>query len=400
MTFQDPDAPLRYGFPTCRASAYRVFSFRHSLPKLIKRAYRLFVILLAIGGWPTIAATADPAKSPGGVPAVWFTPAEASPDFVELFVHPEAWPQARAKIGAFLFSPYNVETPKPGQPNSLADLTRVDAFRKLQAWGIETAIEAPGIKEWDCDGRKSVQITDHFIRNVVKAGGKVDILSLDEPLVSAQGHNKPICHASFEEAAQIMGHYQANLGSLSAVAAQRKIPALFEDEAYPSFSIGQLENWLRVAAAQGFRPTGFTLDIDLNAVAQSPESRARLVPDLREMQRFLKQARIAFGLILWSGHDPLRTDRAYYDDVMAWAQQVHQAIGRPDYMLFESWVTRCTVNGPCRPHQPACSAGDPPYCGRKSIPLNLPEANPDAYSHTRLINDALSIFEKNPGPPK
>jgi len=77
--------------------------------------------------------------------------------------------------------------------------------------------------------------------------------------------------------------------------------------------------------------------------------------------------------------------------------RVKGAIGKPDEYVFQSWVRRSGIacNGavPCnKSNKLGCTAADPAYCGSWSMPINLPENDPKIYSHTRLINDALSTF--------
>src|SRR5437667_6350502 len=138
---------------------------------------------------PTLAATDRQPQLPG----VWFAPAIFSPDYLNLFTESASWNHARGQVNAFLFSPEQVDGSVLGGPNALSALTRIDAFRKLKGWGIATAIGVPAVKEWDCTGRKAAAITKQIVANVVAAGGKVQILSLDEPLFAGRERNKPFC---------------------------------------------------------------------------------------------------------------------------------------------------------------------------------------------------------------
>ncbi len=58
---------------------------------------------------------------------------------------------------------------------------------------------------------------------------------------------------------------------------------------------------------------------------------------------------------------------------MEWTHTVNAAIGKPDHVIFQSWL------GP---------DGDHPH----EIPINLPEDDLSIYSHTRLILDGLAEF--------
>lgn len=122
--------------------------------------------------------------------------------------------------------------------------------------------------------------------------------------------------------------------------------------------------------------------------------------DLRDLKSFFQSEGIPFGIIFWSGHDPESTDASYYNHTMSWVKRVHAAIGKPEQSVFQSWVRRssinCTGNMSCSAKNNfMCSPADPPYCGRGSMPINLPDTDPKVFSHTRLINDALAVLSQH-----
>jgi hypothetical protein len=80
---------------------------------------------------------------------------------------------------------------------------------------------------------------------------------------------------------------------------------------------------------------------------------------------------------------------------------VHAAIGAPEQSIFQSWVprssTKCTAGVPCsEANKWRCTPADPPYCGKLSMPINLPENNPSVFSHTRLINTVTEMLHERP----
>ena len=154
-----------------------------------------------------------------------------------------------------------------------------------------------------------------------------------------------------------------------------------------------LIEWVKALEAHGFKPAFLHLDINVHYLDVHPE--IPLAADLRVLARFLHEAGLPFGVIFWSGYDPLNSDRAYYDHVMDLARRVKAAIGQPDQAVFQSWVARspiaCSRSEPVCAKQP-CSSADPPYCGEKSIPLNLPDDDPAAFTQTRLVRDVLALF--------
>ena len=106
-------------------------------------------------------------------------------DFLDLFRQPQLWSSARPKISVLKLGPQQVDGRRRATKNSFDELSTVGAFRMLRSWDIRLAIEAPAIKKWDCSGKRASRYTLEMIRNVEGAGGKVDLLSLDEPLSAA-----------------------------------------------------------------------------------------------------------------------------------------------------------------------------------------------------------------------
>ena len=125
---------------------------------------RTVVTTTFLSGWCALATPSLSAQ-------VWFSPDNDSPDYIELFRRPGQWAMARSKIAVFKFGPQQVDGRSRPSKNTLADLKGVDAFRKLRAWNMGIAIEAPAIKKWDCTGGKTLEYTQRMIDNVVAAGG-------------------------------------------------------------------------------------------------------------------------------------------------------------------------------------------------------------------------------------
>ena len=320
--------------------------------------------------------------------SVWFMPAGNSPDIDDLFSHPDSWARARRLTDGFVFSPGQIE----GNPSMLSGLIAVDAFRLPKAWGLSTILGVPALKEWDCAARQTPSVTVRLMKKIFAEGGRVQFLEMDEPLISALGINVPVCHLNINAAADEVAAYAKSVTMDPAVQASGSVPRIVDIEAYPAVSVGQIETWLTALESSGFKPAGLNIDPNIHYIDIHPDARSRLAKDLQELQRFLRKEGIPFGIIIWSGYDPLPTDEDYYLHAMAWARSIHEAIGRPDRVMFESWVKRCSLVGRCVGPKRACTSGDPIYCGTMSIPLNLPEEGAGAFTHTRLIIDATAVL--------
>jgi hypothetical protein len=116
--------------------------------------------------------------------SVWFLPAGYSPDIVELFTKPEEWKEARSRIDTSMFGPGQVQSASPKRDSPLNSLLAADAFRLPAKWGLKIALGVPALKEWDCEGRQTPAIAVEEMKTVYNAGGTVQFIDMDEPLIS------------------------------------------------------------------------------------------------------------------------------------------------------------------------------------------------------------------------
>jgi hypothetical protein len=322
--------------------------------------------------------------------AVWFCPDPDTPDLLEMFTRPALWRIARSRINVFKLGPQHFELKSILKRNSLQDLERVNAFATLRRWRIALASEEGAVKEWDCSGVQAARVTLTHINNVRTGHGNINLIAMDEPLVSGLGP----CKLSLAEVAENTHHYIDTVTSASTVDRSNAAPLIGDIEPYPSFPVESLTSWIDTLARTGVRLKFFHLDIDLNYLHVHREIDA--IKDLRYLQHFLIDKGIPFGIIVWSGHDPVDSDVAYYKDALELVRLIKVSVHLPNEIIFQSWVHRSPI-GCVSDHDVCgankCSAVDPPYCGESSVPINLPEGNPRIYSHTRLIIDSLGILE-------
>jgi hypothetical protein len=347
---------------------------------------RIGVIGFLLAGFVGLAAPAIAADRQ----SVWLSSDSSAPDMLDLFRHPELWARARERVGVFKFVPPHVDPRIAAGRNSYAGLKDSGAFALLRQWGIRVAVEEGAVKEWDCTGTKqAAPATIGHIANIAAAGAALQVVAMDEPLVSGRGP----CALSIDEIAARTAAYAGMVRASKEAQASAEPIEIGDIEPYPLPDAATVMSWVRALAAHGFKPAFLHLDINVHYLDVHPE--IRLSDDLRRLNGFFHEAGIPLGIIIWSGYDPLNADRAYYDHAMDLAGQVKAAIGMPDQLVFQSWVTRAPVA--CAQSEPAClrqgcSPDDPPYCGEKSVPLNLPDDDPAAFTQTRLVRAVLSLF--------
>jgi hypothetical protein len=292
---------------------------------------------------------------------VWFTPDVGSRDMLTLFTQPERWPRARGHLRIFKFYAGQILASSPQDcplcgDNRHPNFVQVDAYRSLQLQGIGTAIEVGAVKPARCTATVTAPLAVQAIDNVVAANGSVTYLAMDEPLASA-----PACGETAGDAAAQVGDFVRLVHDAHADVAVGDI------EPYPLFSVADIETWVDTAEARGAGLAFLHLDVDR---ADAARLKVDVGGDLVLLNAFCHQRALPFGVII-SGLDG-SSDRAYYDDALAWAGTVASAIGRPDHLIFQSWAV----------------APD----GSLTVPINLPENDPATFSHTRLILDGLQRF--------
>ncbi|HSB89990.1 MAG TPA: hypothetical protein VLD63_08210, partial [Anaerolineales bacterium] len=300
-----------------------------------------------------------------------------SRDFAELFAKPEQWSLARSRIDVFKFYTQNLLYYPCAicGDNNLGAFVPVQAFQKLTEWGIAIGIDVGAVKEWDCTGSQEFRVATTVVENVQSHGGTVTFLVMDEPFMGGQAAptgSQP-CGLTMEQTADVTARFM------------KQVKAAYPDvlvgntEPYPYFSVAELEEWIEALEGRGTPPSFFHLDVNM-VEGGTRLDRRRVVGDLQTLSRFFQDHGIPFGVIFTANANwDARSDRVYFDSTMDWIRLVNEAIGRPQQVVFNSWLGPTTDGVSNRP-------------GVHEVPINLPENDPSIYSHTRLILEGLDLF--------
>jgi hypothetical protein len=323
--------------------------------------------------------------------SVWFAPNNESPDLLDLFRKPELWARTRKLVNVFQLAGQQASGSRVFKTNNYADLTAVNAFQTLRAWHIPLALEMGALKEWDCTGQRAAAATVRLLDNVRKASGRVQYIAMDEPLVAT----RRVCNLSMDDAASRTADYINSVRAGDSAGSGDAPISVGDVEPYPFFKVPDLERWVDMVQQAKGKLDFFHLDINVNAIDVRRD--VDMTRDIKDLYAFTQSRQIPFGVIFWSGYNPLNSDKLYFEDTMKFVGRVHQAIGAPDQAIFESWITRspvsCSISSEACKRAP-CTAEDPDYCGGKSIPVNLPDDRPDIFSHTRLISQGVQLLAR------
>jgi hypothetical protein len=341
---------------------------------------------------------------------IWFGPNFGSVDVLDLFTSPEQWATARSHIQVFALAMTQVATGGwscIGLPhvncgeNHLQNLVDVDAFAKLELWGIDLALDsffAGPIASVDpivcASGEEVFNLTldgtANVINNVQANGGTVRYFAMDEPirrwypeyfyLVSGQTDPRPCLVESLDILADHVADY-----------------ILFMQDALPSLSIGQialypevgvatLMEWILALEERGVALPFLQIDVHGPRVAQyiSYGFDIDVERDLIELKSFLSEHNVALGVFVtdinWDAQvweEDEYDDAMYVSRTMEWVNQLRPLAQHIDQFLFQSWV------------YPVYTTGN----GPNEIPTNLPDDNVAPSTHTRLITTAVPILQ-------
>jgi hypothetical protein len=292
---------------------------------------------------------------------VWFTPNLGSPDMLALFSQPERWELARSHVDVFKFYTQHLvltseECPRCG-PNLFTNFAAAGAFSKLGSWRIPIAVEIGVVKPPACVSDSTADQAERAMDNVAAQGGVVAYLAMDEPLVSAAA-----CGYGTDDVARETARF------VHRIQASRPGVVIGDIEPFPLFDVAALRAWLDALSANGVKPAFFHFDVDHGLLARRGEDAAA---DLQALKALSAERVLPFGLLM-TGQDDL-DDAGYYQNVIAWTRTVATAVGDPDEAVFQSFSQSAT--------------------GTFDVPLNLPEDDPAAASHSRLINEAFEILK-------
>jgi hypothetical protein len=280
---------------------------------------------------PTAYATPDLTTRPlvwfGPLPPLKVTagrPCTGSLDFMELFKPEAPWQKAASHVQVFkLFGEWVSE--------SASDEQLKQVFADLRRRGIAVDVdEGPLTPSAECgnavEGFAGISEGMHITQRVKAAGGRIDLIDMDEPFVDASIYNGPnACHWSAEKVAQAVYEYVQ--------AMQKQFPQVIIGTSEPfwqGMKVEDLENYIEAYhKVSGSYFPFFHLDLDYS-IAEWPQI-------AKEMEAFCKERGIAFGMYYVGNWEDTSDE--------AWLAQAGERVktyeiqngGQPDHIIFQSW---------------------------------------------------------------
>jgi hypothetical protein len=322
--------------------------FRPKFPRRFLHSGPLF-LLLAFPTFPITAqvTTASSATAETKLATFVIGPREESPnppgsptkgtrttaEFNTLLSHPEQWTALKQYIGAVLWTDAGLKDA------SEADLTRW--MSTMRALHLTLEIESGVLKPWSSSGEKSFKKDSAIWDKIIKAGGVISAVAMDEPLPAAERMKNPPMPTdkALDEiaiyVALVHQHYpQIKVGLINA---------------YPHFSPAQaaqsvngLQDRLKQKGVRGL--DFYRMDPNWIAFVLNPQEGSW--DGMKQIQQYCDSIGLPFSLIYWAADDPrevqqnggVQDDHYWYNGLLKEGAAYAGTGARPDQTVIESWV--------------------------------------------------------------
>ena len=267
-----------------------------------------------------------------GEPKVWIGPPTGDNGrcLRELFEHPDQWKETRSRVGTLIYADHVLDS-------QFSDDDLRKWFALLNAWGLKLELEVGAIKPWGVTGEKTFQTLKPRWDRFHRLGGKIDALSMDEPLCCCRKR----LHESDEYAIR-------ETAAFIALVRQRDPQVLIGDiETYPSVvpladHLLWIDGLQKRLSEKGVRGLDF-YRLDVNWAIFTVQNRGSWL-EVRELERACRKRNLPFGLYYWASETGalrrlgLADDSTWYVAVMQQGYDYAMIQGAPDQYVLKSWV--------------------------------------------------------------
>lgn len=283
---------------------------------------------------PAPTATATPAATPADLsarPLTWFAPLPPMPgrtgasDFMAQFDSGAPWAGAAAHVGVYkLYGEWVAYDATPDQLRlAVADIARRGMALAVEAGPLDATASCGAGVESFAGVDEGLRIADR----IRAAGGRIDVIALDEPYFFARVYDGVnACHWTLEQIAAGVVAYRD--------AIRRVFPAVIVGDTEPvplPVTAQGLAGWLDAYRGAGGEPFAFLhLDMDW--------SRPGWAPLAQDIARQARARGVAIGMIYNGG---AAADRATWIAQAGERVKAFEAAGpSPDHVLFQSWMVQ------------------------------------------------------------
>ena len=255
--------------------------------------------------------------------------------FRALFEQPDEWQQTRAAIDTLIYADHWLD-------KQFTDDELRAWLPKIAAWGLKFELEVGAIKPWGLTGEKTFTLQRPKWERVLKAGGTIHAIALDEPLTCCREHIKKPDDYALQETAAFIALVRKHYPTVQ----------VYMIETYPTFSfdehvwwIESLEKRLGELGVRGL--DAYRLDVNWAVFTAHNRGSWR---EVKKLEQFCRKRKLPFGLFYWASDLPpmqrkgLADDSTWYVSIMRQGYDYALVDGAPDHFVVQSWLeapSRC-----------------------------------------------------------
>lgn len=271
---------------------------------------------------PTPEPEPEPTPPPLRDPKYWLAPNIQTTDVLALF---DGDVPNVGEAGVFQLYVQEILNLGNTGPNTYEAFVAKDAFRKLRKHGIALSIECGAVKPGNCQASDSIAGITEAVRRVRAAGGDVTHVSMDEPLVGAEG--------CLGQALSKTADYTAKFITATRALGVASVGWI---EAWPHVSLSSQQTFFQMLVDRGATPSFWHMDIDWRRADKEGKSPAAYIA---QVTATAQAHGIEHAVILVSTDDPQPSDAAWFTNVKALTRRVRSIQDLPRAVV-QSWTTR------------------------------------------------------------
>ena len=214
----------------------------------------------------------------------------------------------------------------------------------IHTWGLRLVLEVGAIKDWGQTGATAFEKGSKYWDRFISLGGKVDGITMDEPLDYTRKKSKGPVSFALEQTAQFIALVRHKYPTMT----------IEETETYPSIAVQDHIAWIDALQARlkqmGVRGIdSYRLDVNWLAfnLNTTPKYKGKLQGNwwgVTQIESACRARHIPFNLIYWAADEPqlkrigLANDSSWYVGIMSEAGAYAVVGGKPDIYCIESWI--------------------------------------------------------------
>ena len=254
-------------------------------------------------------------------------------EFEALLDNPDQWSELRLSVGAILYPDWGFR--------SMSDTELNQWMSKMRALNLTLELEVGVIKPWSSSGEKSFQKDSVVWDRIIKAGGVISAVAMDDPLSAAVSQVKPPMSVEngVREIAAFVALVHQHYPNI-------KVGLI---NPYPFFSpedtISAVNNLQGKLSHMGARGLDF-YRMDPNWIAFVLGNHPGSWDGMKQIQQYCDSIKLPFSLIYWPAGYPrdVKLNGDVHDDKLWYKGLMQEGAGyagtgmKPNQIVIESWV--------------------------------------------------------------